>query len=79
MDFYFLYIRKKESLNMNKKWNEQEENYLIVNFYDMRNEDISKVINRSVDGISKKACSLKLRKNPSYKNKVIYYGRIIEY
>jgi len=56
---------------MNKKWSKFEEKYLIDNFYDMKNEEISKIINRSVSGIIKKAFSLKLKKNPSYKSDII--------
>jgi hypothetical protein len=56
---------------MNKKWSKLEEKYLIDNFYDMKNEEISKIINRSVSGIIKKAFSLKLKKNPSYKSDII--------
>lgn len=55
---------------MHKNWTNEEVEYLKENFGDMRNEDIAKSLNRTVQSIKYKSYQLKLKKKDgSFRNK----------
>ena len=67
-----------------KKWTKEEEQKLIEIYSNMKNIDISKLLNREEDQIKRKAFSLKLKKSKEQKSRNIanrnkIYGRDLSY
>ncbi len=66
-----LKLIKNKKINKPKNWSSEEENYLIENYYDIPNKELSLILNRSEDSIMSKATNLKLVKNKDIKSKAM--------
>lgn len=56
---------------MGKKWTKKEETFLIENYSDLSNIDISIILNKTVNSIEAKSNKLNLKKSKSHKSKMI--------
>lgn len=56
---------------VSEKWSDDEINFLIENYPNNKNKDLSKKMNRSLDSINRKSSSLGLKKTKEHKSKIL--------
>ena len=54
-----------------KNWTKEEELFLIENYSNKSNDELSKILNRTSSSITKKSNVLNLKKSKEHKNKII--------
>jgi hypothetical protein len=65
---YFVNMGYRMNSLRKNTWTKEQENYLINNYSDLSNEELSKKLNRTIKSIKSKSYKLNLEKSKDYKN-----------